>query len=147
MGAVLATRGRGAESGEAPPDTLPGSAEVARVTAPNAPVDREHPGPGATVNDPSGKDNGEATGSGKDDQHHAASDDPSVDDDGGADGVVAGIGGGGSGGEEPKPLATVNLPVVGTVTVEEPDLPLAPDAGAPDLSDVPLPDLPEVKLP
>ena len=135
----LLVGGRGAEAGQAPADTLPGSAEVARVTAPNAPADRVHPGAGSR-DDTSGQDGAE--GSGKGGKHHPASDNPSGGDDGGTGG-----GGGGGGDQDSKPLATVNLPVVGMVTVDEPDLPPPPDADAPDLPDAPLPDLSDVKLP
>jgi hypothetical protein len=55
---------------------------------------------------------------------------------GGGDGGGGGSGGGGGDNPTTSPLAQVTLPGVGTVTVEEPDLP------RPDTSQIPVPELP-----
>jgi hypothetical protein len=135
LGAFLVTGGRGAKNGSGPEDSLPGAAEVARVTAPNAPVDRVHPGPPAGTDHAAGHGKKGPKGSHNGGKNHSASDDPPPG--GGTDG------GGGSGGEESTPLATVDLPVVGTVTVDEPEVPPLPDAdgSVPDLPDLPAPDV------
>jgi hypothetical protein len=116
LGAFVVTGGRGAKAGS-PENALPGSAEVARVTAPNAPSDRVHPG------SPVGSDR--ASG------HHKHG--PKGSDHGGG-------GDGGGGGEESKPLATVDLPVVGKVTADEPELPPLPDVDG-SVPDLPVPDV------
>ena len=114
LGAFLVTGGSASTESE-PVSTLPGSAEVARVTAPNAPADRVHPGSPAGTDLASGHDKNDTKGSGKGGKHQSASDDPLP---GGGTGGTGG--GGGGGGEESKLLATVDLTVVGTVTVDEP---------------------------
>ena len=127
LGAFLVTGGRGAKAGS-PEDALPGSAEVARVTAPNAPSDRVHPGSPVGSDRASGHDKHGPKGSGHGGKDHPTSADPPP-------GSGTGGGDGGGGGEESKPLATVDLPVVGTVTVDEPELPPLPDVdgSVPDL--------------
>ena len=128
LGAFLVTGGRGAKAGS-PENALPGSAEVARVTAPNAPSDRVHPGSPVGSDRASGHDKRGPKGSG-----HGGKDDPTSADPVPGGGTGGG-GEGGGGGEESKPLATVDLPVVGTVTVDEPELPPLPDVdgSVPDL--------------
>jgi hypothetical protein len=127
LGAFLVTGGRGAKAGS-PENALPGSAEVARVTAPNAPSDRVHPGSPVGSDRASGHDKHGPKGSGHGGKDHPTSADPPP-------GSGTGGGDGGGGGEESKPLATVDLPVVGTVTVDEPELPPLPDVdgSVPDL--------------
>ena len=128
LGAFLVTGGRGAKAGS-PENALPGSAEVARVTAPNAPSDGVHPGSPVGSDRPSGHDKHGPKGSGHGGKDHPTSADPPPGGGG------AGGGDAGGGGEESKPLATVDLPVVGTVTVDEPELPNLPDVNrsVPDL--------------
>jgi hypothetical protein len=63
-----------------------------------------------------------------------------------------GGGGGGGGDETAKPLVEANIPGVGTVTVDEPDVPTLPDADLPTLPALPdtddvLPETPTVSLP
>jgi hypothetical protein len=136
LGAFLVTGGRGARTGS-PENVLPGSAEVARVTAPNAPADRVHPGSPVGTDGASGHAKHGPKGSGSGGRHHPASDEPPA-----GGGGTGGTGGGG-GGEESKPLATVDLPVLGTVTVDGPKLPPLPDAdgSVPDVPNVPVPDV------
>jgi hypothetical protein len=59
---------------------------------------------------------------------------------------------GGGGGDETKPLLEATIPGVGTVTVDEPELPTVPDVDGPTLPDVPdvgdvLSEAPTVPLP
>ena len=128
LGACLVTGGRGAKAGS-PENALPGSAEVARVTAPNAPSDRVHPGSPVGSDRASGHDKHGPKGSGHGGKDHPTSADP-----------PPGGGDSGGGGEESKPLATVDLPVVGTVTVDEPELPPLPDVDG-SVPDLPAPDV------
>jgi hypothetical protein len=74
------------------------------------------------------------------------------DDDPPAGGGGSGGGGGGGGGEQPKPLVEATIPGVGTVTVDEPELPTLPDVDAPSLPALPdtgdlLPETPTLPLP
>ena len=135
LGAFLVTGGRGAKVGS-PENALPGSAEVARVTAPNAPSDRVHPGSPVGSDRASGHDKHGPKGSGHGGKDHPTSSYPPP---GGGTGGGGG-GGSGGGGEESKPLATVDLPIVGTVTVDEPELPLLPDGNG-SVPDLPVPDV------
>jgi len=144
LGTLVVTGERGANSGTTPAETLPGSAEVARVTAPNAPADRVHPGSTTSDSQVAGHGHGGPTSSGEDGgkgHSGSGSGDPSAGggDDGGSSG--------GGGGDESKPLATADLPVVGTVTVDEPKLPPVPDVDAPDVPGVAVPEVQDVELP
>jgi hypothetical protein len=70
----------------------------------------------------------------------------------GGGGSGGGGGGGGGGGEQPKPLVEATIPGVGTVTVDEPELPTLPDVDAPSLPALPdtgdlLPETPTLPLP
>jgi hypothetical protein len=128
LGAFLVTGGLGAKAGS-PENALPGSAEVARVTAPNAPSDRVHLGSPVGSDRASGHDKHGPEGSGHGGKDHPTSADP-----------PPGGGDGGGGGEESKPLATVDPPVVGKVTVDEPELPPLPDVDG-SVPDLPVPDV------
>ena len=142
LGAVFVAGGRGAKTGPASANALPGSGEVARVTMPGTLADRIHPDAPTVTHHAAehGKHRADEAG-GKD--HSASDHSPSG---GGGAGDNDGNGGGGGG---TKPVATVNIPVVGTVTVEEPRLPPVPDVDEtlPDLPDVPVPDVTDGGLP
>ena len=140
LGTLVVTGERSAKSGTAPAETLPGSAEVARVTAPNAPADRVPPHSTAQSAHEAGHDEIEPTGS-----HHGGKGHPGSGDS--SSGVDDGGTSSGGGGEESEPLATVKVPVVGTVTVDEPELPRVPDVDVPEVPGVTLPEVPDVELP
>jgi hypothetical protein len=82
----------------------------------------------------------------KDQKGQKASTGPGEKDDGPP------TGGGGGGDDQTKPLLEATLPVLGTVTVDQPELPTVPDAGTPTLPTLPdtgdvLPGTPTVSLP
>jgi hypothetical protein len=139
LGAFLVVGGPNARSGVSPAHVLPGAAEVGRVTlADRTDRDVREPGSGPTQDQSSaGQGNhgpkNDASGKG-------GKDDPTGGDSGGG-------GGGGGGGEKSEPLATVNLPVVGPITVEQPEAPPLPDVKEPRLPGVPESPVPEVDLP
>ncbi len=135
LGAFLAAGGRDAKSGLTPGGAPEGSAEVDRVTARGPSADRG--GPASDI-PPTGGDRGAP---GADDQGHMGI---SHDSNGGGDSghqSSGGGGGGGGGGEPSTPLATVKVPGVGTVTVDEPAVPRLPHVEE-TVPDLPAPDLP-----
>jgi hypothetical protein len=135
LGAFLAAGGRDAKSGLTPGDAPEGSAEVDRVTARGPSADRG--GPASDI-PPTGGDRGAP---GADDQGHKGN---SHDSNGGGDSghqSSGGGGGGGGGGEPSTPLATVKVPGVGMVTVDEPAVPRLPHVEE-TVPDLPAPDLP-----
>ena len=140
LGAFLVVGGPNARSGVSPSNALPGADEVGRVTlADRTDRDIREPGSGPTQDQSS---TGQANHGPKNDASgKAGKDDPTGDSSGG------GGGGGGGGGEKSEPLATVNLPVVGPITVEQPEVPPLPDVKEPQLPDVPESPVPEVDLP
>jgi hypothetical protein len=137
LGAFLVVGGPNARSGVSPANVLPGAAEVGRVTlADRTDRDVREPGSGPTQDESSaGQGN---HGPKNDASGNGGKDDPTGDSSGG---------GGGGGGEKSEPLATVNLPVVGPITVEQPEVPPLPDVKDPQLPDVPESPVPEVDLP
>jgi hypothetical protein len=142
LGAIAAL----AVVGAGPGFLVPGSAAApleATEAAPGSVVDRAELGllPRAV---PSGGRAGREDGRKAGSKPKKKQNDPPGGGGGGAGGGGGGggAGGGGGGGDNPAPaeppLLEAHLPVVGTVTVDEPDLPL-PEAEAP-----PLPDTDEV---
>ena len=108
--------------------TVAGSGEVARVTVHLPGADRVRPGDKA-VDPTRSHHRGDSGGHGpKGNSNNPAGNGSDTDDPP----LVGGDGDGDS-----APLVTANLPVVGTVTVEQPEVPPLPDP-----PDVPLPDLP-----
>jgi hypothetical protein len=131
LGAFLAAGGQVKAFGPLNGDTVRSSSVVERVIAPERKVDRHAANPAAVRSD----DDGGAS-SGRKHRHGRDGTTGSEDGTGGSGHPGQDGGSGGSDGGGPStPIATVNLPVVGAVTVEEPQLPPPPDA------DVPLPDL------
>jgi hypothetical protein len=136
LGAFLVVGGPNARSGVSPADVLPGAAEAGRVTlADRTDRDVREPGSGPTQDQSSGgqgnhRPKNHASGKGE-------KDDPTGDNSAG----------GGGGGEKSEPLATVNLPVVGPITVEQPEVPPLPDVKEPQLPDVPESPVPDVDVP
>lgn len=134
LGAFLVVGGPNARSGVSPSNALPGAAEVGRATlADRTDRDVREPGSGPTQDQSS-------AGQG----NHGPKNDAS-----GKGGKADPTGGnsGGGGGEKSDPLATVNLPVVGPIRVEQPEVPPLPDVKEPQLPDVPESPVPEVDLP
>jgi len=138
LGTFLVVGGPNARSGASPAHVLPGAAEVGRVTlADRTDRDVREPGSGPTQDQSSGGQGNLGP------KNHASGkggkDDPTGDNSAG--------GGGGGGGEKSEPLATVNLPVVGPITVERPEVPPLPDVKEPQLPDVPESPVRDVDLP
>jgi hypothetical protein len=134
LGAFLVVGGPNARSGVSPANVLPGAAEVGRVTlADRTDRDVREPGSGPTQDQSSG---GQGNHGPKNDAS-GGKDDPTGDNSAG----------GGGGGEKSEPLATVNLPVVGPITVEQPAVPPLPEVKEPQLPDVPESPVPDVDLP
>jgi hypothetical protein len=136
LGAFLVVGGPNARSGVSPSNAFPGSAGVGRVTVPDRmDVDTQEPGSGP-AQDQSGTSHG---------NHGPKNDTPGK---GGDDSPTGGnSGGGGGGSEKSEPLATVNLPVVGPVTVEQPEVPQLPNVKEPELPNVPESPVSDVDLP
>ena len=139
LGAFLVVGGPNARSGVSPSNALPGAAEVGRVTlADRTDRDVREPGSGPTQDQSSAGQRNH--GPKNDASGNGGKDDPTGGNSGG------GGGGGGGGGEKSEPLATVNLPVVGPITVEQPEVPPLPDVKEPQLPDVPESPVPDVDL-
>jgi hypothetical protein len=113
--------------------TVAGSGEVARVTVHLPGADRFRPGDKAV--DPTRLHHRGGSGG------HGTKGDSNNPGGNGSDTDDPPFVGGDSGGDS-APLVTANLPVVGTVTVEQPEMPPLSDP-----PDVPLPDLPGPTLP
>jgi hypothetical protein len=136
LGAFLVVGGPNARSGVSPAHVLPKAAEVGRVTlADRTDRDVREPGSGPTQDRSSA---GQGNHGPKNDAS-GGKDDPTGDNSAG--------GGDGGGGEKSEPLATVNLPVVGAITVEQPEVPPLPDVNEPQLPDVPESPVLDVDLP
>lgn len=135
LGAFLVVGGPNARSGVSPSNALPGSAGVGRVTVPDR-MDRDVQEPGSgPAQDQSGTSQG---------NRGPKNDSPGK---GGDDGPTGGnSAGGGGGSEKSEPLATVNLPVVGPVTVEQSEVPPLPGLKEPEVPDVPESPFPDVDL-
>jgi hypothetical protein len=145
LAVFFATSHRSAESG-ALPSTLPESAEVTRVTVPDRTHADRYTGAQDTQQQQAGTGKGKK-GSKHDSPGHRGGDRPSDrSTSGGGDGG-GGVEGGGSDAQEP--LATANLPVVGSMTVDEPEVPAVPNVKdvVPDPPNVPEYPLSEPKLP
>jgi hypothetical protein len=136
LGAFLVVGGGpNTRSGVSPSNVLPGAAEVGRVTLADH-IDRDARGPGSEpAQDQSGTRRG-THGPKNDSSGKGGNDDP----------TGGNSGGGGGGSEKSEPLATVNLPVVGPVTVEQPEVPPLPDVKEPELPHAPESPVPHVDL-